>query len=125
MSEPSGVGAIVWTDLTVRDAEGTRDFYAAVAGWRFEPVEMGGYADFNMLAPGRDEPVAGVCHARGPNAGLPPQWLVSIAVADLDTSTKACVERGGVVIDGPRLVGRKRFCVIRDPAGAHAGLIEA
>ena len=37
-----GIGTIVWCDLTVNDAETVRDFYAAVVGWKAEPVEMGG-----------------------------------------------------------------------------------
>jgi hypothetical protein len=123
MAGNRGPGAIVWADLTVKDASRVRDFYAAVTGWRFEPVAMGGYDDFNMLPPGGEGPVAGVCHARGPNAGLPPQWLIYVAVADLDASTRRCVELGGTLVDGPRSMGEKRFCVIRDPAGAHIGLI--
>ena len=116
-------GTVAWQDLTVQDGERLRDFYAAVVGWRPEPVEMGGYADFNMVAPSTGEPAAGVCFARGANAGLPPQWLIYATVDDLDASLKACVDSGGVVVDGPRGMGEQRFAVIRDPAGAHMGLI--
>jgi hypothetical protein len=114
---------ILWTDLTVPNAEQVRDFYAAVAGWSFEPVAMGGYDDYSMLAPGRSDPVAGICHARGLNARLPAQWLVYVSVADLSASVRRCLELGGRVVDGPRSLGQKRFCVIQDPAGAVAALI--
>jgi hypothetical protein len=119
----SKLGRIVWTDLTVKEAEKLRDFYAAVADWRFEPVQMGNYADFNMIPRDSSEPAAGVCHARGRNAALPPQWLVYISVADLDHAIRECEIRGGRVIDGPRSMGEQRFCVIQDPVGAVAGLI--
>jgi predicted enzyme related to lactoylglutathione lyase len=123
-SKPSPtVGTIVWQDLTVPDGEALRDFYAAVVGWRHEPVDMGGYADFSMIPPGAEAPVAGVCHARGVNARLPPQWLLYVQVADLDASLAACKQRGGAVVDGPRGMGERRFAVVRDPAGAHIGLI--
>jgi len=46
-----------------------------------------------------------------------------ITVADADASAAACVELGGELVDGPRDMGGYRFCVIRDPAGAVAGLI--
>ena len=69
MSATPKPGTITWQDLTVGDAEALRDFYAAVVGWTPEPVKMGDYADFTMKADG--EPIAGVCHARGHNAGLP------------------------------------------------------
>lgn len=127
MSETSeaGAGRILWHDLTVEDAEGVRDFYRDVVGWSAEPVEMDGYADFSMIPPGSSEPVAGVCHARGPNAELPSQWLVYFGVGNLDASISRCVEGGGEVIAGPKPAGEGRFCVIRDPAGAMAALYES
>ena len=119
------VGSITWRDLTVKEAEKVRDFYSKVVGWKTSPVDMGGYNDFNMNLPGSGETVAGICHARGPNAKLPPQWLIYITVADADESAKRCVELGGKIIDGPRMMGEYRFCVIQDPAGAIAALISA
>jgi hypothetical protein len=38
---------------------------------------------------------------------------------------RRCVALGGQVLDGPRPMGSKQFCVIRDPAGAVAALIES
>ena len=101
-----------------------RDFYSAVAGWSPEPVSMGEYDDFNMLASAGGAPVAGICHARGPNAHLPAQWLMYVSVEDLDGSIRECLRLGGKVIDGPRPVGKQRFCTIQDPAGAFLALIE-
>jgi len=117
------IGTITWTDLTVDDAGELRDFYSEVVGWQPSPVDMGGYSDFTMIAPGSGKPIAGICHARGGNAGLPPQWLVYITVEDVDRSAARCVERGGEVIVGPKnMEGHGRYCVIRDPAGAVAAL---
>jgi predicted enzyme related to lactoylglutathione lyase len=115
-------GTIVWTDLTVPDAEAVRAFYAAV-GWTSEPVSMGTHNDFNMLRPGSGKPVAGICHARGPNANLPAQWLLYISEPRVDDCVRRCRELGGRVVDGPRGMGEKRFCVIQDPAGAVEALI--
>lgn len=119
MAEP---GSIVWVDLTVPEADELRDFYTAVVGWEPEGQDMGGYEDFNMKADGK--PQAGVCHARGANAQLPPQWLVYVQVADLDQSLDACHQRGGKVVDGPRKIGTGRFACIEDPAGAIMALIQ-
>ena len=120
---PSAPGSINWTDLTVGDAERVRDFYAAVTGWAPQPVSMGDYSDYVMTAPGSGTPVAGVCHARGTNAGLPPVWLVYITVADLDASLATCRAKGGTVLAEPRgNPGSPRYAVIRDPAGAVAAL---
>ncbi len=117
-------GKITWQDLTVNDAEKVRDFYAKVVGWRAEPVEMGGYCDFNMIPPGGQEGVAGICHARGPNADVPPQWLIYITVDDVDRASAECTASGGSIVAGPRPMGGGRICVIRDPAGAVCALYQ-
>jgi hypothetical protein len=118
------VGTIGWHDLTVSNAAAVRDFYQAVVGWRPEPVDMGGYSDFNLLSPTTGEAVAGVCHARGENAGVPPQWLMYVVVEDVDRSASKCVELGGAVVVGPKPLSGGHFCVIRDPAGAVCALFQ-
>ena len=119
----ANVGAVTWIDLTVEDAERLGEFYGEVVGWRPEGVEMDGYEDFMMNRPDDGECAAGICHARGPNAKIPPQWLVYVAVEDVEASAARCVELGGEVVDGPRAMGPSRFCVVRDPAGAVLGLV--
>lgn len=117
-------GTIGWMDLTVPDADATRDFYQQVVGWTADPVDMGGYSDYAMK-PAGGEPVAGICHARGPNTGLPACWLMYITVADLDASMDRTRALGGQVVYGPRdMGGYGRMCVIRDNAGAAVGLIQ-
>lgn len=118
------VGSIAWRDLTVPDAGAIRDFYSRVVGWTAEPLDMGGYADFNMSMPGSDEPQAGICHARAGNAGLPAQWLMYIVVANLERSLSACAALGGSIVSGPRQAGGARYCIIRDPAGAVCALYQ-
>ena len=118
------VGSITWRDLTVDDAPGVRNFYERVVGWESKPHPMGDYDDYEMTIPGTGETVTGICHARGPNAALPPQWMIYITVQSVEESAKQCIDLGGEVLDGPRLMGKSPFCVIRDPAGAVAGLIE-
>ena len=117
------IGSIEWADLTVENAAEIRDFYKSVVGWDSSEVDMGGYSDFCMSLPSDGKTVAGVCHLRGTNADLPSQWLIYIAVEDLDRSMARCIEKGGSVIAGPKGFGEQaRFCVIRDPAGAVAAL---
>lgn len=119
------IGTITWTDLTVPNAEEVKTFYSAVVGWKTEAVSMGGYSDFNMNAPVSGKMVAGICHARGFNAGLPPQWLVYITVANVEESARRVTELGGKIISAPRdMGGYGRCCVIQDPAGAVAALFE-
>jgi predicted enzyme related to lactoylglutathione lyase len=124
MNDTLKPGTIGWHDLTVDQADAVRDFYAEVVGWRAEPVDMGGYADFSMIPPATGEPAAGICWRRGVNAALPSQWLMYIIVEDLDRSIERCVALGGNVVCPPRTMGQARFCVIADPAGAVCGLFQ-
>lgn len=124
MSNAVPVGTIIWRDLTVANAETIRDFYHQVVGWEYRGEDMGGYADYNMLAPGGEENLAGICHARDSNADLPPHWLIYIAVADVAKSAAACAALGGKIISGPRPMGAGLFCAIQDPAGAYCALYQ-
>ncbi len=122
-AKPSGLGKVEWMDLTVEDAPKLRDFYASVVGWNTDDVPMGNYDDFNMNLPGSKQTIAGICHARGSNANLPAQWLMYVRVASVAASVNECESRGGKVLDGPRRLGKSRFAVIEDPAGAVMALV--
>jgi hypothetical protein len=116
-------GSIVWQDLTVKDTKAVRDFYCKVAGWNAHGHGMEDYNDYDMKLPGSDKVVAGICHAIGINANIPPQWLIYISVEDVDKSAEVCIASGGKVIEGPRKMGEFNFCVIQDPAGAVCALL--
>jgi uncharacterized protein len=123
-ADKPGYGTIGWLDITVPEAGKLCEFYAQVAGWRVEPIDMGGYQDFCMLGAGGSA-VAGICHSRGANRDLPPVWLPYITVPDLDASLARCAETGGAVQSPPRSAGAYgRIAVIRDPAGAFVALLE-
>lgn len=123
--EDNRPGSILWVDLTVEPAGKVKDFYASVTGWEPREIPVGDYTDFEMSLPDTGRAVAGICHARGANANLPAQWMLYITVSNLDDSMKEVWAGGGRVISGPKDAGPgERFCVIRDPAGAVATLVE-
>ena len=123
MSSPLRPGTVSWQDLTVEHAEKIRDFYQSVAGWKPEPQAMAGYSDF-VMSDADGVNVAGICHARGQNADLPPMWLIYITVEDLDHSLAECQRLGGSLVAAPRSYGGGRYCVIKDPAGAVCALYQ-
>jgi predicted enzyme related to lactoylglutathione lyase len=65
-----------------------------------------------------------VCHARGINAKVPPQWLIYIQVKSVPAAIEAALRAGGRVVDGPRTMGPSAFAVLQDPAGAVFAVIE-
>lgn len=117
-------GTMAWLDLSVPDAAAARDFYAGVVGWTAEPAPMDGYEDWTMS--GADgEAAAGICYARGENAGLPPVWIPYFAVTDLDAAVSAATGAGGTVVAGPQRDGGSGYAVLRDPAGATFAVFQA
>ncbi len=119
------MGTIGWSDLTVANATEVRDFYAAVCGWTFQTVAMDGYEDYAMIASDGETGVAGICHARGPNADIPPQWLNYVSVPDVHAALAACTARGGRIIRPASSMGSYgTLAVIADPAGAVLALLQ-
>lgn len=124
-----GIGRIAWLDLTVPDATKTREFYQQVIGWTPQDVEMedgeGTYFDYNMLAED-GTPAAGICHARGAHADLPPVWLIYLPVGDLAESIRLVDEEGGKVLKAARDDdGNYTYVVIQDHVGVSLALIQA
>lgn len=118
-------GTIGWIDLTVQDAPKVRDFYQKVVGWSPEAVDMGGYSDFSMKTDPDGDGVAGICHARGSNAELPPVWIIYIIVTNLDESLQQVKALDGEIILGPKAMGSQRYAMIKDPGGAVCALFQA
>jgi len=122
--DASEIGEIVWVDLTIPKADELRDFYIAVTGWEANAFKMGDYSDYVVRTPDKKHTVAGICHAQGANAALPPSWLIYIKVRNLEASIAAARGNGGEIVAGPKQLGAARFCVLRDPAGAVFAVIE-
>lgn len=123
------VGHIAWLDLTVPNAEAICDFYREVVGWSAEELPMQdadkSYVDYNMVG-GDGQPAAGICHARGANADLPPNWLIYLPVGDLDESLRRVSEEGGKVVKNSTSPdGSFRYAIIQDPVGATLALAPA
>lgn len=119
------IGRVAWMDLTIDDADNVSEFYSQVVGWDIQSFDMGGYNDYCMNDPKSGETLAGVCHAKGPNAGLPPVWMMYVGVENMEQSLKAVTEQGGKVLGDKRSDGKGgHYCMIQDPAGAYLTLWE-
>jgi predicted enzyme related to lactoylglutathione lyase len=118
-------GSVGWMDLTVKNATDVAHFYRDVVGYQLSEIDMGSYSDY-VLATSPEHGVAGVCHARGENADLPPVWMLYFTVSDLDASVAKVTEGGGKLRGEVRTLGEMgRMAVIEDPAGAISALYEA
>ena len=118
MTDEIEVGSIVWHDLTIEHADTVKDFYTQVVGWSASSASMGDYEDFNMNKPDSGECAAGICHALGSNADMPPQWLMYVKVADAQQSATDCEALGGKILNGPTKMGNDTYYTLQDPVGA-------
>ena len=115
-------GSIVSTDLTSHHAEELKEFYQQVIGWESEGLTMqdesGVYSDYVM----KDKEgnwVGGLCHFRGANKDLPPQWIVYIQVDHVAASISKCREFGGKVLkEVKNKEGQYQYALLEDPHGA-------
>jgi uncharacterized protein len=105
-------GSVTWNEASVEDPAAAREFYAAVFGFRFAPVE--GVPDYTTFATG-DRPLGGL---GGVTPGLPKGWLTCFAVADTDRAAAMTEARGGKVVTAPVDSPFGRFAVLEDPWGA-------
>jgi len=122
--EKKQLGSIVWTDLTIPNATEVKDFYKSVIGWDSQDFSLGDYNDYVVCNEGTENAVAGICHAKGSNANIPPVWLVYVSVANVEESVAKVKALGGEVLEGPRLMDGNNFAIIKDPAGAIMAIIE-
>lgn len=119
-------GTVGWIDLTTENAGEVRDFYEAVIGWKSEAVPVEDHEDFMISPAGGSEPVAGICHKKGPNAHWPGGWMIYIHVADIEASLESCAKLGGEKLTEIReFAGYGKACIIRDPGGSKCALFEA
>ena len=118
------IGEMAWIDLTVDNAEEVKGFYQSVVGWKVDDVSMGDYEDYSMNSPTDNQPIAGVCHARGVNKDLPPAWLPYFLVEDIDESVANVQSLGGSLLTEIKTMGSDRYAVIKDPAGAACAIYQ-
>jgi predicted enzyme related to lactoylglutathione lyase len=123
------MGSIRWLELTVSDASATQDFYRQVVEWSVESIEMddGGdrYVNYNMCTED-GTPVAGICHARGVNRGLPPVWMIYLPVGDFTESLGRVEQEGGKVIKVKQGKDGEDVCAtVQDPVGVYLALMPA
>lgn len=137
MAYPDGVtasdadqrtGSIRWLDLTVPDAAGAQEFYRKVIAYSIEEasVDQAGesYRDYKLIHED-GKPAAGLRHARGIHAALPPLWMIHLPVGDLEESLRRVRNGEGKVHQtSQRPDGAIDAAVIQDPVGVWLALVQ-
>ena len=112
----------VWYDLFTHDVEGASSFYRDLFGWEFESTPE--YGNFSLARQG-GVPVAGLVRIDEARAEtIPPQWVPSLLVGNLE-KVAAYFSEAGRVLKGPvDLPDRGRIAVVEDAEGAPLILLQ-
>lgn len=129
--DPNRPGHFCWMELMTGDREKARAFYADIAGWETNDMQMPGGCDgkpmtyTTLRVPDVGTHIAGMMQMDGEQwNGVPPHWMPYLSVADVDAKAQRVAELGGKVHVPPTdIPDIGRFTVIEDPTGAKLALI--
>jgi hypothetical protein len=114
-------GQFHWNELSTRNVEQAKNFYATTLGWSFEATPMDGSTYWLALVDG--EPVAGLFDISSPEfSDVPESWLPYIAVDDVDARVRLAIRAGAKVMKPASDVpGVGRIVLLLEPGGAAVG----
>jgi len=117
-------GKIIWSELMTRDPEAAKAYFATVAGWEFEAMQMPeGLYHVASTGGGMVAGLMDLADLPGMD-GIPSYWLTYIGVDDVDAAVTATRAAGGQVHREPWDVpGVGRIAIVADPSGAAVGLM--
>ena len=122
-------GKIIWRDLLTNDPVASQRFYGELFGWEFESVGEASNLRSNSaytLIRHNGKLIGGMVDTVALNGRDDiSQWVVLMAVEDLEAGVAAVTANGGKIIAPPTdLQARGRLALVRDAEGALLGLLE-
>ena len=122
-------GAPCWVELATTDQAAAKAFYADLFGWDYQdnPMDESGEVVYSMAMV--DGAFVGGMYEQPEGqrqAGIPPHWMIHLAVDDVDAIAARVPELGGAVGAPPfDVFDAGRMSIISDPAGAHVAFWQA
>lgn len=119
-------GSFCWVELATTDQKSAKTFYTSLFGWAVEDNPMGPDDFYSMFKlSGRDTGAAYSMRKEQRAQGVPPHWMVYIAVENADKSVAKAAQAGGTVLSPAfDVMDAGRMGVIQDPTGAIFSLWE-
>jgi len=118
--EKHSPGAICWFELATTDQSAAKKFYTSLFGWSSNEFPMGPGELYTIFqANGHDTGAVYTMKREQKSQGIPPHWMVYIAVDNADQAGTQAAELGGKLL-APAfdVMDVGRMAVIADPAGA-------
>lgn len=114
----------IWHELVTPDQTSSGAFFSQLFGWTRKEVDAGSFGIYTLFQKdGQD--IAGMMNPTPDTLGKGPYWHSYIAVENVDDCAKRASSLGGSVLVSPHDVPDVgRICVVADPTGAVAHLME-
>lgn len=122
-------GSPCWVDLATTDQVAAKAFYGDLFGWDCQdnPMDESGEVFYAMAM--MDGAFVGGMYEQPEDqrqAGIPPHWMIHLAVDDVDAIAARVPELGGTVGAPPFDVFEAgRMSIVSDPTGAHVAFWQA
>ncbi|MCX6624921.1 MAG: VOC family protein [Acidobacteria bacterium] len=121
--EKHAPGSFCWAELGTTDVRAGGDFYSSLLTWGVKDVSSG---DMQYSILELDGAAAAGLYGLMPEQlqlGVPPNWMIYVAVEDADATAAKATELGARVFVGPEnAMDAGRFAIIQDPQGAIFGI---
>lgn len=113
-------GSFCWIELGTTDQAAAKTFYNALFGWTAVDFPMGPGEFYTMFSlQGRNAAAAYTIRPEQKAHGVPPHWMIYVAVESADDTCKRAASAGGKILNGPFDVFTfGRIAVVQDPTGA-------
>lgn len=113
-------GSFCWFELATSDQPGAKQFYSSLFGWNPADSPIGPDEVYTIMKLNdRDVAAAYTMRPEQKSQGVPPNWLVYIAVDDTDAMAAKAASLGAtVLVPGFDVMEHGRMAVIQDPQGA-------
>lgn len=113
-------GAFCWIELATTNQDAAKAFYSSLFRWEPNDMPMGPndfYTIFRLQ--GRDAAAAYTLRPDQRSRGVPPHWVLYVAVENADAATSRASQLGATVIMPPfDVFDAGRMSVIKDPTEA-------
>ena len=118
-------GAFTWTELSTRDLDGSKAFYASVFGWAARTSGEDGPMPYTEFQVGGVSVAGCMTMTDDVPAELPPYWMPYVEVDDADAAVTKATSLGASVVVAAMDFPGGRFAIVSDPQGAMLGLMHS
>ena len=113
-------GSFCWFELATTDQAAAKSFYTSLFGWSSKDSPIGPSEVYTTFqSGGNDVGAAYTLRAEHRSQGIPPNWLLYVAVENADEVERRAAELGGkVMAPAFDVMDLGRMAIIADPTGA-------